>query len=135
MTTRPFTIGQLARSAGVNVETVRYYQRIGLLAEPAKPAHGYRNYPRAAADRIRFIKRAQRLGFHLQEIAELLSLSEGDCTDVRSRAEQKRRQIEAQIRDLAAMQETLDRLIDACRTGVAAQACPIVETLSGAPAA
>ena len=71
MTDKPLTIGQLARSAGVNVETVRYYQRIGLIGEPPKPRQGYRSYPPATADRIRFIKRAQGLGFSLKEIALL----------------------------------------------------------------
>lgn len=131
MKTTSFTIGQLARAAEVNVETVRYYQRIGLLKEPEKPAQGYRQYPREIAARIRFIKRMQRLGFRLREIAELLSLSEGQCPDVRARAEQKRRRIEARIQDLAAMRATLDDLIDACRTGPSAQACQILATLGG----
>lgn len=125
-----FTIGQLARNADVNVETIRYYQRIGLLQEPEKPMQGYRRYPAEMADRIRFIKRAQRLGFQLQEIAELLALSDGRCSDVRTRAEQKRGQIVAQIQDLEAMRATLDALIDACRAGAISHPCPIVETLS-----
>ena len=70
------TIGRLAQSAGVNVETIRYYQRVGLLKEPEKPAYGYRHYPPDTVARIRFIKRAQQLGFTLEEISELLSLGD-----------------------------------------------------------
>ena len=102
------TIGRLARAAGVNVETVRYYQRLGLVGEPAKPESGFRHYPADTLDRIVFIKRAQQLGFRLEEIRELLELGDGHCADVRNRAEEKRGQIEAQIRDLRAMRATLD---------------------------
>ena len=124
------TIGRLARAAGVNVETVRYYQRLGLVDEPAKPERGYRHYPVDTLDRIVFIKRAQQLGFRLEEIRELLELGDGRCADVRTRAEEKRRQIEAQIRDLRAMRATLDELIAACRAGRGDAHCPIVETLA-----
>jgi MerR family mercuric resistance operon transcriptional regulator len=124
------TIGRLARAAGVNVETVRYYQRLGLVDEPAKPERGFRHYPAAALDRIVFIKRAQQLGFRLQEIRELLELGDGHCADVRAKAEAKRRQIEAQIRDLRAMGATLDELIATCRTGRGDAHCPMVETLA-----
>ena len=124
------TIGRLARAAGVNVETVRYYQRLGLVGEPAKPESGFRHYPADTLDRIVFIKRAQQLGFRLEEIRELLELGDGHCADVRTRAEEKRRQIEAQIRDLRAMRATLDELIAACRAGRGDAHCPIVETLA-----
>ena len=126
----PMTIGRVARSAGVNVETVRYYQRVGLVAEPPKPRQGYRLYPSQAVDRITFIKRAQRLGFSLDEIGELLELRDGHCADVRTRAEDKRAQIIGQIRDLQALRETLDTLINACRAGREDAHCPIVETLA-----
>ena len=124
------TIGRLARAAGVNVETVRYYQRLGLVDEPAKPQSGFRHYSTDTLDRIVFIKRAQQLGFRLQEIRELLELGDGHCADVRAKAEAKRRQIEAQIRDLRAMGATLDELIAACRTGRGDAHCPMVETLA-----
>ena len=127
------TIGRLARAAGVNVETVRYYQRLGLVAEPPKPESGFRHYPADTLDRIVFIKRAQQLGFRLEEIRELLELGDGRCADVRTKAEQKRRQIEAQIRDLRAMGATLDELIAACRAGRGDTHCPIVETLARRP--
>lgn len=127
------TIGRLARAADVNVETVRYYQRVGLIKVPRKPLEGFRYYPADTVDKIQFIKRAQQLGFSLKEIAELLELGDGRCRDVRGRAEQKRAQLDAQISDLQALRTTLDRLIRACRSGKNATHCPIVETLAGAP--
>lgn len=130
MQTATLTIGRLARAAGVNVETVRYYQRLGLVDEPPKPESGFRHYSADALDRIVFIKRAQQLGFRLEEIRELLELGDGRCADVRAKAEQKRCQIEAQIRDLRAMGATLDELIAACRAGRRDTHCPIVETLA-----
>ena len=126
---KPLTIGHFARAAGVNIETVRYYQRIGLINEPEKPASGYRIYPVEDIDRIRFIKRAQKLGFSLTEITELLDLGDGHCDDVRKRAENKRKLIERQISDLKALRDTLDSLITACVSEDRVH-CPIVETLS-----
>jgi MerR family mercuric resistance operon transcriptional regulator len=131
MNAKALTIGRLAQFANVNVETVRYYQRVGLIAEPPKPATGYRQYPLETVDRIRFIKRAQQLGFTLQEINELLALGDGHCADVRVRAEAKRKQIDGQIRDLRALRHTLDNLIGACGVSRESAPCPIVETLSG----
>lgn len=125
----PLTIGRLARAAGVNVETVRYYQRVGLLEEPPRPAGGYRTYPPDTVERIRFIKRAQKLGFRLQEIRELLELGEASCRDVQQRARRKREQIDRQIADLQALRETLDALIRTCEERGESRACPIVESL------
>jgi MerR family mercuric resistance operon transcriptional regulator len=125
----PYTIGTLGRAAGVHVETVRYYQRIGLIAEPPRPPGGVRHYAPESVERIRFIKRAQRLGFTLHEIAELLDLGDGRCTDVRRRAEARRDQITAQIGDLQAMRDALEGLIRACRTG-RRRHCPIVQNLA-----
>ena len=128
---KPMTIGRLARFADVNIETVRYYQRFGIIAEPPKPLVGYRVYPQQTADRIRFIKRAQQLGFSLQEIAELLALGDGHCEDVRIRAVQKKKQIDQQIRDLKKLRKTLTDLILSCQGGDDDAPCPIVEALSG----
>ncbi len=125
------TIGHVARAAGVNVETVRYYQRVALIQEPPKPLEGYRHYPPDTVDRLKFIKRAQQLGFRLTEIAELLELGDGRCLDVRTRAEEKRTQIDQQIEDLMKLRETLDTLIKSCQSGTNPAHCPIVETLSG----
>lgn len=127
---KSLTIGFLAKAAEVNIETVRYYQRIGLITEPAKPDQGYRIYPDETLQRIKFIKRAQQLGFSLQEIEELLQLGDGHCEDVRLRAEQKRSQIDKQIKDLKNLRGTLNQLINACQSDSDPSQCPIVETLS-----
>ena len=123
----PLTIGRLAKAAEVNVETVRYYQRVGLVIEPVKPLDGFRVYPNETVNRIRFIKRAQKLGFSLQDIAHLLELGEGHCDDVREQAEAKLGQIEAQIKDLQAMRKTLKKLITECSAGNDNGSCPIVQ--------
>jgi len=124
------TIGRLARAANVNVETVRYYQRVGLVREPVKPFEGFRVYPLETVDRIRFIKRAQKLGFSLQDIAHLLELGDGHCDDVREQAEAKLTKIEAQIKDLQAMRKALKKLVTECRSGKHRGHCPIVQSLS-----
>lgn len=126
-----FTIGQLARAADVNVETIRYYQRIGLIDEPEKPAQGYRRYPTATVERIRFIKRAQELGFTLNEITDLLSLNDRDCDEARAIAEHKQQVIQQRIDDLGAMQRELIKLIKACKKNVSGQErCAIIATLT-----
>jgi MerR family mercuric resistance operon transcriptional regulator len=130
-THQEYTIGRLAIAADVNVETIRYYQRIGLIDEPSKPLQGFRKSPHETLEQILFIKRAQQLGFSLQEIAELLELGEGHCRDIRERAEQKRDKIESQIKDLQALHETLNQLIKSCHNDKGTQKCPIVETLIG----
>jgi len=130
MKNKALTIGFLAKAAEVNIETIRYYQRIGLITEPDKPSHGYRVYPHETLKRIKFIKRAQQLGFSLQEIADLLQLGEGNCRDVRLQAEQKRIQIDNQIKDLQRLRGTLSNLIDACNSNSDTSHCAIVETLT-----
>jgi len=123
------TIGRLAKLVDVNVETIRYYQRIGLIDEPVTPLNGFRQYPVKTAENITFIKRAQRLGFSLKEISELLKIGDGHCDDVRTRAEKKRNKIDDQIRDLQSLRGTLDKLICECNSGKNEHHCPIVETL------
>lgn len=127
------TISRVAHAAGVNIQTVRYYQRRGLVTQPGKPPIGYRRYPPETVDRIRFIKRAQALGFSLDEIAELLALGDGRCEDVRRIAERQRALMAARIAQLDAMRESLDALIARCRQGEAPGHCPLIATLS-APA-
>ncbi|WP_200874994.1 Hg(II)-responsive transcriptional regulator [Methylomarinum vadi] len=125
------TIGQLAKAAGVNVETIRYYQRIELISEPVKPAQGYRRYPTSTVERIRFIKRAQELGFSLDEITDLLSLNDRDCNEARTIAEHKQDIIQQRIDDLSAMQHELNKLIKACKKNVSGQErCAIIATLT-----
>lgn len=130
MTDEPLTIGRLARAVGVNVETVRYYQRLGLVKEPVRPLAGYRIYSHESIERIRFIKRAQRVGFSLREIARLLELGAGHCDDVRTQAEYRRQQIDAQIRDLQATRAGLDRLIEECRHAGSQAHCPMVKNFA-----
>lgn len=128
---KPLTIGQLARQAGVNIETIRYYQRLGIIIEPDKPEQGYRIYPQQSIERVLFIRRAKQLGFSLKEIAELLELGDGHCDDVRLCAEEKQIQIKKQIQDLQNLQQTLNKLINNCRQEKDNTHCPIVRSLSG----
>ncbi len=130
MPSKNLTIGFLAKAAGINIETIRYYQRIKLITEPDKPLTGFRIYPTETLKRIKFIKRAQQLGFSLSEIAELLQLGEGNCTDVRQRAEHKRDHIDQQIKGLQNLRSTLTQLINSCKNNDGNQYCAIVETLS-----
>lgn len=129
MKNKKLTIGFLAKAAEVNIETIRYYQRIGLITEPVKPSQGYRIYPDECLARIKFIKRAQQLGFSLREVAELLELGDNNCHDVRVRAEQKKEQISKQINDLKKLQSTLSGLIDSCNHSTKSSHCAIIETL------
>jgi len=125
------TIGKLAKQANVTIETIRYYQRKGLLVEPDKPDTGYRHYPTAAIARIRFIKRAQQSGFTLKEISELLSLDSGHCEDVQKMAEQKRQQINGQIKDLTALHTVLEQLIQGCQNDQSTEHCSLIDAFSG----
>ena len=124
------TIGKLAKQAEVTIETIRYYQQIGLLEEPEKPRSGYRHYPPDAITRIRFIKRAQQAGFTLKEIAELLSFDGTHCTEVRKIAEQKCQQIDAQIKDLAALRHVLINLVKGCKSNSSEDYCSLIDALS-----
>ena len=125
------TIGLLARAADVNVETIRYYQRRGLLEEPARPLHGRRRYSGVAVRRVRFIKRAQQLGFTLEEVKSLLSLEDGQsCRETRVLAEEKLRAIEARLTDLVRVRNVLTGLIAECGSVKRSRSCPIIATLS-----
>lgn len=127
------TIGELAKRGGVNLETVRYYERKGLLPAPPRTTSGYRAFPEDAVRRLRFIKRAQELGFSLREIEELLALRVtpgGTMADVRERAAAKVSDIEAKIRTLKSMKKALEGLTATCCGEGAASDCPILESLS-----
>jgi MerR family transcriptional regulator, copper efflux regulator len=128
------TIGQLAKESGVNLETVRFYERRGLLPKPNRSASGYRLFPRRYVGRIRFIKHAQALGFSLKEIQELLALRVAagvTCAKVRSRAEDKISDIERRIRDLKTMKTALLKLATSCSGRGPVTECPILEALEG----
>ncbi len=125
------TIGRLADEAGVNVETIRYYQRRGLLLEPEKPIDGHRRYGVDALRRLRFIKRAQVLGFTLDEIGGLLALDEAHaCAETRELAAHKLEVIESKLADLKAMRRSLASLLRQCDTGSPTVACPIIHALA-----
>lgn len=128
------TIGRAARKAGIGVETIRFYERRGLIEQPVKPRDGYRLYDQGTVERIRFIRQAQELGFSLNEIAELLALQtdpDADCADVRMQAIAKRGEVERKITQLKEIRSALDVLIATCPGGGALRACTIMDALSG----
>ena len=125
------TIGQVAAQAGVNKETIRYYQSLGLVPEPHRPPGSVRRYGPATVARLHFIKRSQELGFTLAEVRKLLLLEDGqDCGRTRKLAEEKLAVIHDRIADLGRMQRLLESLIRQCRRGKRPTSCPIIETLS-----
>lgn len=130
------TIGRAADAAGVGVETVRFYERRGLIAQPPKPADGGpREYDAAAVARIRFIREAQELGFSLGEIDELLSLRaapDADCAEVRARAVVKRDEVAAKIAELVRIRAALEDLIDRCPGSGDVDGCTILDLLERA---
>ncbi|MCI0462765.1 MAG: heavy metal-responsive transcriptional regulator [Gemmataceae bacterium] len=129
---KAMTIGQVARQAGVGVETVRFYERQGLLAGPARTAAGYRQYTEDVVARLRFIRRAKELGFTLKEIGELLALRsdpETKCAEVKGRAKAKIADIETKVRDLQRMRDALHRLVASCRGRGPISACSILDAL------
>jgi len=126
------TIGSLADQSAVNVQTLRYYERRGLLPDPPRANSGYRQYPPESVARVRFIKRAQRLGFSLSEIAELLDLRvhpRRSCSEMRRKAELKRAEIDRKIRSLGDLSAALADLIEACDSNTPTEECPIIESL------
>lgn len=131
-TAKPLTIGQVARRAGVGVETVRFYERQGLIEEPPRRSSGYREYDDEVVSRLRFIRRAKELGFTLKEIKELLSLRHDPSTsaaDVRQRAEAKIADIESKVRTLQKMRKALRRLTSACCGHTSTAECPLLYAL------
>lgn len=126
------TIGKVANQAGVHKETIRYYQALGLVAEPSRPPGSVRRYGNATVARLRFIKRAQELGFTLEEVRKLLLLDEGqDCAGTRRLAEEKLVLVKSRITDLNRMRRMLEGLIEQCHRGKRPRRCPIISTLSG----
>ncbi|WP_336367727.1 Hg(II)-responsive transcriptional regulator [Marinobacter sp. C2H3] len=124
------TIGTLAKQAGTHVETIRYYQRRGLLPVPQKPFGGIRHYDETAVARLHFIRSAQWLGFSLEEISELLKLEDGThCDEARAMAEHKLEDVRSKIAGLKKMETTLDNLVERCRCSNDPQRCPMVHSL------
>ena len=124
-------IAQLARAANVGVETVRYYQRIGLLPKPAR-TRGFREYEASDVQRLRFIKRAQSLGFTLEEVSTLLALSASDCKNVERLAGERLTAILERVADLHRIEAVLTDVIRRCRLRQPYEGCPIIETLARA---
>jgi MerR family transcriptional regulator, copper efflux regulator len=126
-------IGELAVLAGVPAATVRYYERRGLIAEPARTRSGYREYGAAAAERIRFIKRAQDLGFSLEEVEELLDLRVHDqrsCAPVAEKTRRKIADVRRRIAELERLEAVLAKLADACAARARTSECPVLEMLT-----
>ncbi len=126
------TIGKLAKRADVNIETIRYYERRGLIPKPRRRESGYREYSDETAKRILFIKRAKDLGFSLKEINELLSLKLDpgtSCSEVRKKAEMKLEDIESKIKTLRKMKKALVNLTNSCSGSGPVRECPILEAL------
>lgn len=124
------TIGRLAEAAGVGVETVRFYQRCGLLTEPERPASGYREYSDGDRRRIRFIKRAQTLGFNLEDIAGLLRMDGPQtCSVTHDLALEKMHVVEEKIKALVAIQDALQQMVRQCELKHKRGSCPLIQSL------
>lgn len=127
-----YTIGKVAAAAQVNVETIRFYQRRGLLKEPPKMLRSFRYYDEAAIGRIRFIKRAQTLGFSLEEIIGLLALEQSRaCAPTHDAAVRKLQLVDERIADLTRMRSALQAVVQQCEAGHGAVSCPIIKSLAG----
>lgn len=123
-------ISELARATGVGVETIRYYQRVGLLEIPDKPRGSFRSYEKTDLVRLRFIRRAQQLGFSLEEVANLLRLSAANCNDVQTLAARKLTLVQDKVKDLTRMAAVLEDVLSQCRARRLHDGCPIIETLT-----
>ncbi len=126
------SIGQVARRAGVGVETIRFYEREGLLEEPARRTSGYRQYSEQVVTRLHFIKRAQQLGFSLKEITELLMLrvdAQTSCEEVKQRTEAKLAEVERKMVELQRMRQALLQVASLCTGQGPVSRCPMLEAL------
>ncbi|CAJ0723256.1 Hg(II)-responsive transcriptional regulator [Ralstonia pickettii] len=127
------TIGAFAKAAGVNVETIRFYQRKGLLLEPNRPYGSIRRYGAADVARVKFVKSAQRLGFSLDEIAELLELEDGShCSEAAELAALRLADVRARLADLTRMEAVLSKLVAECCAQNGQVSCPLIDALHGA---
>lgn len=127
------TIGKLAKTADVSIDSIRFYERRGLIAEPMRTKSNYRLYPLEAVDRLNFIKKAQQLGFSLNEIRELLDLSqapEASKADVKRKTGEKIEEIKDKIQDLSRMLDALEQLDKSCDGHGAINECPILKSLA-----
>jgi len=125
-----FTIGRLAQLADVNIETIRFYERKGLLVQPIKPITGYRQYDHQALGRIRFVKRAQEVGFTLSEIQSLLDIESNNCNEVQHLAMEKLTLTRQKIADLQRLEKSLQNLVTQCEITQNKTHCPIVDSFN-----
>ena len=131
-TLKTFTIGQLAKAAGVNIQTVRFYEREGILKPQSRRESGYRIYNDESLKRLSFIRQAKDLGFSLEDIQSLLNLrvrSVERCSQVRARAEQKIKDVQQKIAHLKKLEKTLKKLVSDCKNRVISDCCPIIEKM------
>ncbi|HEY2624455.1 MerR family transcriptional regulator [Dyella sp. Tek66A03] len=129
----PMTIGAVAKRVGVAIDTIRYYEREGLLPEPLRRASGYRSYDDSAVRQLRFIRRAKDLGFTLEEIRDLLALSadrQRGVKAVKKRAQERLAAIDARIAELTRVRDGLEQLVDACPGHGSPDQCPILRALA-----
>ncbi len=124
------TISAAAKSARIGVETIRYYQRIGLVQKPVKPETGYRSYTNEDLKILKFIQRAKQLGFSLAEIKTMLSLGEASCNQTKQLASSKLDAVTSKIKDLTAIAATLEDLIESCGDNKVDSNCPIIDAMS-----
>lgn len=125
-----YTIGSLSKVTGVHIETIRYYQRRGLIGEPTRPPGGIRRYDEAHARRLRFIKHAQALGFSLDEVAELLALEDGQhCREAARRGAEKLAAVRARIVRLSQVEQALSGLVQQCESHRGRVRCPLIASL------
>ena len=122
------TISKVAKELDINIETVRFYERKGLIEQPLKPEVGYRHYPEKTINRIHFIKRSQELGFTLDEIANLLSLNDFPCNQVQELAVHKLISVQQKIANLQSLEEALQSLLNQCQNNNN-EHCPIIDSL------
>jgi len=131
ITKKKLTIGALAKAANVNIETIRYYQKVGLVIEPKKPANGFRYYPHEAITRVLFIKKVKELGFTLKQIKELLALGDGHCNEIQELANEKLVEIESMMKGLRTMRKALKDLVGQCESSKSTDIrCALVESVT-----
>ena len=123
------TIKMVAQTVGIGIETIRYYQRIGLIEQPEKPLSGYRVYSEETITRLFFIQRAKELGFSLAEIETLLAFGNGRCEEIKELAAYKLKLIKNKLHDLQAIAKTLETLIQGCESNSPHQDCPVINTI------
>ena len=127
---KKLTISVIAKEIGINVETIRYYERIGLIAQPEKPETGYRTYNDEILKKLYFIKRAKKLGFSLNEISDIMVIGNKGCKETKEIASLKLQSINNKINDLKSISKTLEELIEACDSKSEYIGCPIFSAIS-----